>query len=146
MLKFILSKKGKTMKRILLTLLVIIVVLGLFGAAGYTGYRYGYAQGAQVTASGETPQLRPFDDFNPRGMRGFGIDRGFAQDFGRGRFPMMGFGFFSPWRWLGPLALLALVLFVYWLFTRSGWRLTRQTTESVPPPPPSAPPPPPENE
>jgi hypothetical protein len=137
----------KTMKRILLTLLGIIVVLGLFGAVGYTGYRYGYAQGVQVTARGEAPQLRPFDDFNPRGMHGFGMDRGFERGFGRGGLPMMGFGFISPWRWLGPLGVLALMaLFGYWLFTRSGWRLARQTTESVPPPPQPEPPAQPENE
>jgi hypothetical protein len=59
---------------------------------------------------------------------------------------MMGFGFFFLLRWLMPLAVLGLiVLFIYWLFTRSGWRLTRQTTESIPPTQ-TAPPPPPENE
>jgi len=127
------------MKRLFLALLGIIVVLGLFGAAGYAGYRFGYAQGLQTSVNGDSirPGIRPFDEFNPRGMYGFGMDRGFERGFGRGRFPMMGFGFFSPFRWLGPLAVLVLVaLFVYWLFTRSGWRLTRQTTESAPPPQP----------
>ena len=110
---------------------------GLFGAVGYTGFRYGYAQGVQITASGETPQLRPLDDFDPRGLHGFGMDREFQRGFGPGRVPMMGFGFFSPLRWLVPLVILALIaLFVYWLVTRSGWRLTRQTTENVPPSPP----------
>jgi hypothetical protein len=147
MLKFLLSKERKTMKRILLTLLGIIVVAALLGAVGYAGYRYGYAQGVQVTANGEIPQFLPLDEFNRRGMHGFGMDRGFERGFERGRFPMMGFGFFSPWRWLGPLAVLTLtVLFVYWLFNRSGWRLTRQTTESTPPPSQPAPAPPPENE
>ena len=126
------------MKKVLLTLLVTILVLGLFAAAGYTGYRFGYAQGVQATANGDVlrPGLRPFDDFGPRGMpmHNFGFGRGFNRGFGPGGFPMMGFGFFSPLMLLGRIAVLALIVwFVYWLFTRSGWRLTRQTTESVPP-------------
>ena len=139
------------MKRILLSLLAILVVLGLFGAVGYAGYRIGYAQGIQITANGDSTRsdraLRPFDEFHARELPGFGMGRHFERDFdfGPGRVPMMGFGFFSLLRWLMPIAVLALiVLFIYWLFTRSGWRLTRQTTESVPPP--TAPPPPPENE
>jgi hypothetical protein len=135
------------MKKILLTLLGIIVVLGLFGAVGYTSYRFGYAQGIQATTNGDTSQLRPFHDLHPRGMDRFGMDREFQRGFGPGRFPGRGFGFLSPWRWLAPLAVLALIaLFISWLFTRSGWRVTRQTTESVPPPSPPAPPPPSENE
>jgi hypothetical protein len=138
------------MKRILLALLGIIVMLGLFGAMGYAGYRFGYAQGLQSTVNGDytrpDPALRPFDEFHPRGMPGFGMDRRFKHDFGPGRFPMMGLGFFSALRWLVPIAVLALVvLFIYWLFTRSGWRLTRQTTASVPPTQ-AEPPPPTENE
>lgn len=131
------------MKRILLTLLGILVVLGLFGVAGYTGYRFGYAQGIQATTNGDSPRpgIRRFDNFDPRGMPGFDMDRGFQRSFGPGRFPMMHFGFFSPLVWLGRVAILALVVwFIYWLFTRSGWRLTRQTAESVPPPPASEPP------
>jgi hypothetical protein len=131
----------------LLTLLGIIVVLGLFGAAGYTGYRFGYAQGVQTTANGDATQLLPFHGLNPRGIDGFGIGREFQRGFGPGRFPMRGFGFFSPWRWLGPLAVLALIaLFIYWFVARSGWRLTRQTTESVPPSPQPESTPRPENE
>ncbi len=127
------------MKKVLLTLLAVIVVLGLFAAAGYTGYRFGYAQGAQVTANGDVPrpnqQLRPFDDFG-RGMpmHNFGFGREMRRGFGMGGFPMMGFGFFGPLMFLGRILVLALVVgLIYWLFTRSGWRLTRQTTESVPP-------------
>lgn len=125
------------MKRILLTLLVIIVVLGLFAVAGYTGYRFGYAQGVQRTANGDVPQLRPFDELRPREMpgRNFGFDHGFQRGFGRDRFPMMGFGFFAPLMFLGRIAVLALIVwFVYWLFTRSGWRLTREsvTTTTTP--------------
>lgn len=60
------------------------------------------------------------------------FDRDFsfrAQPF---RSPMMGhsnFGIriFSPLRILWNLAILALIIwFVYWLFTKSGWRITRQ--------------------
>jgi hypothetical protein len=70
-------------------------------------------------------------------MPGFDTDRRFERGFGPGRFPLMGFGFFSPLRWLMQIAVLGLIVFfIFWLFTRSGWRLTRQTTESLPPPPP----------
>lgn len=121
------------MKKVMLTLLAALVLLGLFAAVGYAGYRFGYAQGAQIIANGQAPELRPFDGWGPRRMpmHDFGLDRGFGM---RG-FPMRGFGFFSPLLFLIRLAVLALILwFVYWLFTRSGWRLTRQTTEPVPPP------------
>jgi len=124
------------MKKVLLTLLATILVFGLFAATGYAGYRFGYAQGMQVTANGDTPQLRPFDNIGPRRMpmHNFGFGRGFQRGFGPDEFPMMGFGFFSPWMLLGRIAVLALIIwFVYWLFTRNGWRLTRQTTESSSP-------------
>lgn len=127
------------MKRILLSLLAIVVVLGLFAAVGYSGYRLGYTQGvqgAQSTANGDAPQLRPFDNLGPRDMprHDFEFERGFPRGVGGGGFPMMGFGLFSMLMWLGGLAVLALIIwFIYWLFTRSGWRLTRQTTESTPP-------------
>ena len=139
------------MKRILFTLLGIIVVLGLFAVAGYAGYRIGYAQGLHTTINGDATRpnraLGPFDEFHRREIPRFGMDREFQRGFGPGRFPMMGFGFFSPLRWLMPIAVLALIVFfIYWLFTRSGWRLTRQTTESVPPTQTAPPPPPPENE
>jgi hypothetical protein len=119
------------MRKVLLTLLVIILVLGLFAATGYAGYRFGYAPGVQATANGDDlrPALRPFDDFGPREMpgRNFGFERGFPRGFGPGGFPMMGFGFFPLLMFLGLIALFALIIgFIYWLFTRSGWRLTRQ--------------------
>jgi len=125
------------MKKVLLTLLVTVLALGLFAATGFAGYRFGFAQGLQqATANGNDvrPGLRPFDNFGPRGMpmHNFGWNRGFDRGFGG--YPMMGYGFFSPWMLLGRIAVLALIVwFVYWLFTRSGWRLTRQTAESVPP-------------
>jgi hypothetical protein len=131
------------MKKVILTLLALIVVLGLFAASGYAGYRFGFAQGAQVAANGVAPrpnqQLRPFDEFR-RGMpmHDFGFGREMRRGFGMGGFPMIGFGFFGPLMFLGRILVLALIVwFVYWLFTRSGWRLTRQTQttppENVPP-------------
>jgi hypothetical protein len=134
------------MKKILLTLLGVVLVLGLFAATGYASYRFGYAQGAQAAANGDAstlvPELRRFDDFGPRGLpeRNFRFERGFPRGFGPHGFPMIRFGFFPPLLFAGGVVVLALIaLFAYWLFTRSGWRLTRQTTqvtlttESIPP-------------
>jgi hypothetical protein len=110
----------------------------LFAVTGYTGYRLGFARGAQASVNGDEiprPGLRPFDEFGPRGMPGrdFQFDREFQRGFGMHEFPKMRFGFFSPFMFLGQILLLALLAgLVYWLFTRSGWRLTRtaQTTET----------------
>ena len=118
------------MRKVLLSLIAAVLVIGLFAAVGYSAYRVGYNQGAQATAGGDTPRFRQFEDFGPRGMPmhpfGRDIERGFNRDFGPGGFPRMGFGFFSPILFLGRIAVLGLVLwFIYWLFTRSGWRLTR---------------------
>jgi hypothetical protein len=123
------------MKRVLLILLAVILIVGVVGASGFTGYRFGYAQGVQVAANGEIPRLRPFDDFGPRGIpdRGFGFDREFHRGFRMHGFPMMGFGLFSLFRFLVQMAVIGLIVwFVYWLFTRSGYRITRsvQTTTS----------------
>ena len=127
------------MKRVLITLLTIVVVLGLFAATGYAGYRFGFMRGAQTTANGNPsePKLRPSDNFDRRGMPmhkfGDGFGPGFHRGFRFGGFPMMGFGFFSPLMFLMRIAVFALIIwFAYWLFTRSGWRLTRQTMESTP--------------
>jgi hypothetical protein len=129
------------MKRVLLTLLIVVVALGLFAAIGFTGYRLGYAQGARVSVNGDEvrPRVGPFDDFGPNRMPmwEFGFNRGFHREFGMRGFPGMGFGFFSLWILLWRLAVLALIVwFAYWVFTRSGWRLTRtaQTTEPEPGP------------
>ena len=130
------------MKRVLLTLLTVVVVLGLFAAAGFAGYRFGYMRGAQISANGGAPnqQLRPFDHFDRGGMPmprfGDNFGRGFHRGFGFGGGPMlgMGFGIFSLFGLLMRLAIFALILwFIYWLFTRSGWRLTRtvQTVQST---------------
>jgi hypothetical protein len=130
------------MKKVLLTLLAGILVLGLFAVVGYTGYRLGYARGAHLAANGDTVQPRPrlFDDFGRRGMPGpgdrFGHD--FRRGFGPAGFGMRGFGFFAPLRFLVQIVVLALIVwFVYWLLTRSGWRLTR-TVQTAEVPPPSA--------
>jgi hypothetical protein len=137
------------MKRVLLTLLALLVVFGLFAVAGYAGYRFGYARGAQTvqnTADGQAPELRRFDDRGPRFDRSlprrmpvhdFGFERGFARGFGMRGFPGMGFGLFSLLELLTRLAILALIIgAAYWLFTRSGWQLTRtaRTTETPPRP------------
>ena len=127
------------MKKVLLTLLTVVVVLGLFAAAGFAGYRFGYMRGAQIAANGGTPNpgLRPFDHFERGGMPRFGHDfgRGFHRGFGFGG-PMMGMGFgiFSLFGLLMRIVVFALILwFIYWLFTRSGWRLIRtvQTVQST---------------
>jgi len=131
------------MKKVLLTLLTIVVVLGLFAATGYAGYRIGLMRGAQLTANSDNPnpQNRPFGNFDRRGMPNFGNDFGGGpqRGFGMRGFPMMGMGFgiFSLFGLLVRIAVFALIIwFVYWLFTRSGWRLTRTAavTESQPKP------------
>jgi hypothetical protein len=124
------------MKKVLLTLLAVVAVLGLFAATGYAGYRFGYIQGAQGIDNGQAPEVRRFDGMGPNRMPMHGFDNRFDRDFERGfgsrGFPIRGFGFF-PLMFLGWIAILALIVgFVYWLFTRSGWRLTRtvQTVET----------------
>jgi hypothetical protein len=135
------KERKRTMKKVLLTILALVVVLGLFAATGYVGYRFGYAQGAQgaqLIASGDAPRprFRPFDEvIRPRmPMHNFGreIERGFNRGIHPDGFRRMGFGFFSPILFLGSIALLGLALwFIYWLFTRSGWRLTRMPPAAV---------------
>jgi len=116
------------MKKVLLTLLAVIVILGALAGAGYAGYRIGYHQGA--TASGNLPLFGRGERMNPNFMPHFNQDFGYrVQPY---RSPMMGrgdfgFNFFSTFRLLWNLAILALVVwFVYWLVTKSGWRITRQ--------------------
>lgn len=125
------------MKKVFLSLLAVIVVLGLFTAAGYTGYRVGYVQGARsktiTNSAPSNPALRPFNGFGPRQMPRSHVERGF-----RGGMPRMGFGFFSPLAALARLLVLfgvfvLVVWFIYWLISRSGWRLTRQPVETRPP-------------
>lgn len=122
------------MGKVFLIFLTVIVVLGLFAATGYAGYRFGYAQGAQTTANSDDARLglRTFDHVN----RAMPMQRfGFEHEWGRGGFPMR-LGLFAPLLFLGKLGLLTLiVLLIYWLFTRSGWQLTRATQTTTPPPP-----------
>ena len=130
------------MKKILLSLLVIVLILGALGAVGFAGYQFGYRQAATSTTNGNAP-VAPRDrnfNFGPGGMPMH--DFGFHHGFGPRGFGMMnrgmGFGFFSPLMFLLRIAFWALVIWVaYMLFTRSGWRLTRQSTET--PPAPAAP-------
>jgi hypothetical protein len=124
------------MRKVLLILLLTVLVLGLSAATGYAGYRFGYAEGVQAMANGDDlhSRLRPFDEFGPRSMPNFGFGRGGPRGFGPGSLPLLGFGFFPFVRWLMPITVLAVILaFIYWVFTRGGWRLIRQTTESVAP-------------
>jgi uncharacterized membrane protein len=120
------------MKKFVLTLLAVVVILGAVAAIGFTGYRIGYIQGA--AADGKAPLfIRP--DRAPGFHRDFGMWRGpyHAPMIGRGIF---GFSLFHPLRFLWNIAVLALVIwFVYWLFTKSGWRITRQTVKSDETPP-----------
>jgi uncharacterized membrane protein len=115
------------MKRVLLTLLAVIVVFGALAGAGFAGYRIGYSQA--VTSSADGQAFGPFGWTNPNLMP---MHR-FERDFGRGFDgpPMMmgrgGFNFFSPLRILWNIVVLGLVVwFAYWLFSKSGWRITRQ--------------------
>lgn len=131
------------MKKILLSLLVAVVVIGALVGAGFAGYRIGFNQGLRASLSedallfGRFDRIVPdeflFDNFN----RDF--ERGFNRGFPPGRFRMMhrgGFGFFGPFMFLGNILFWGLIiLVVYWLFTRSGWRLTRteQTVQQTSP-------------
>lgn len=120
------------MKKVLLTLLAVIVVVGALAGAGFAGYRMGYIQGA--ASSGNTTFLGRADRMNPYFMPNLDRDFGFRNQPYHSS-PMMGrsnFGFnsFSLFRFLWNAAILALVIwFVYWLVTKSGWRLTRETNQ-----------------
>ena len=129
------------MKRILLTLLGIILVIGVLAGAGFVGYRIGLNQGVQKSANGGIPLPARPNRLGPLGIPNFDreFDRGFNREFPRGGFRMMhrgGFGFFGPLMFLGHIAFWGLIiLLVYLLFTRSGWRITRtQTTIQSPSP------------
>src|SRR4029079_5794948 len=112
----VIKERKQRMKKVLLTLLTIVVVLGLFAATGFAGYRIGLMRGAQITTNGGTPnpQLRPFDNFDRRGMPNGGDDfgRGLHRGFGMRGFPMMGmgFGFFSLFALLARIAVFALII------------------------------------
>jgi hypothetical protein len=127
------------MKKVLLVLLAAIVVLGVLAGAGFVGYRIGYNQGA--ASSGNVPSFGFFERMNPNLMPMHEFDRDWGPGSSFYRTPMMrrgdiGFNLFYPLRFLWNIAVLALVAwFVYWLFTKSGWRITRQAVreQEVPP-------------
>jgi len=131
------------MKKVLLTLLAAALVIGVLAGAGFAGYRIGFDRGARASANGSTqPPARP-ENFGPDGppMRNFGRDfeRGFNRGIPNDGFQMMprgrGFGLFFPIMFLGRIAIWALIIWlVYWLFTRSGLRLslTKQPVQNAP--------------
>lgn len=128
-------EKEFNMKKVLLTILAVIVILGALAGAGFAGYRIGYVQG--VASDGSVPSFVRPDRMNPNYMPGLRRDFGFwnqpyhAPMMGGGIF---GFTYFSPFRILWNLAVLALIAwFAYWLFTRSGWRITRQADKDQTP-------------
>lgn len=125
------------MKKVLFTLLAVIVVVGALIGAGYMGYRIGYNDGA--TGSGNMPAWDRFSHMDPSQMpmQKFGqrFDRGPGRDFGfnqhsmmrPGGFNTMGYGHYSPFFSLWRIAILGLAIwFAYWLFTKSGWQITRK--------------------
>ena len=126
------------MKKVLLTLLALIVIFGALAGAGYWGYRIGYNDGA--TVSGNAPSFGRFYHMDPSQMPMYRFGGDFNRGFGFNRHPMMGFGgfhgigmgygFFSPFRILWNIAILALIIwFVYWLFTKSGWQIVRNVNK-----------------
>lgn len=124
------------MKKVFLTLLAVIVIVGAFAGAGYWGYRIGYANGATGPDNGPF-FARPYH-MDPSQMPMYKFGGEFNRDFGFNRHPMMrpgsihgigmGYGYFSPFLLLWRVIVIALIIwFVYWLFTKSGWQLTRKT-------------------
>jgi hypothetical protein len=118
------------MKKVLLTLLGVIVILGALAGAGLAGYRIGFNQG--VMTSGNSPFVGRGEQMHPNVMPN--VDRNFGFRSQPFRSPMMmergnfGIRIFSPLRILWNVAILALIIwFIYWLFTKSGWRITHQT-------------------
>lgn len=126
------------MKKVFLTLLAVIVIVGALAGVGYWSYRIGYANGTTGSDNGPffgrsfhmNPSQMPFHRYDE------GFNRGFDRGFGFNQHPMMrpgkyhgfgiGYGYFSPLRALRNIATLALIAwFVYWLFTKSGWQITR---------------------
>lgn len=131
------------MKKVLLSILALVLIVGALGAAGLVGYQYGFRQGALTsTTSNGKNQVAPFArNFGPRGMpmmRNFGFAFGFGRAFGLRGFGMMGrgglgFGVFSLLMLFLRIAFWVLVIWaIYMLITRSGWRLTRQPTQTPP--------------
>lgn len=127
------------MKKVLPTLLAVVLVLGVLGAVGFAGYRYGFQQGALSASNGDPQFLTPGYGFGAQRMPMHNFGDGFDRGFDPRGFNMMqngrGFGFFSPFRLLIPIAFWGLILWaVYSLVMRSGFRLTRQANETQPRP------------
>jgi len=120
------------MKKVLLTLLAVIVIVGALAGAGFAGYRMGYANGA--TGSGNAPAFG-FYHMNPNRMPMHRFDNDLGPRMMPYGYSMMGrggFGFFSPLHFIWNLAVLGLVIwFVYWLFTKSGWRIVKQNGQDA---------------
>ena len=132
------------MKRVFLTLLGIVIVLGVLAGVGFAGYQIGVRQSARISINAdELPSVgRPnFDSERGPFALDRGFERGFDPGFPHGGFRMMhrdrgGFGFFGPFMFLGHILFWGLIiLLAYWLFTRTGWRLTRteQTVQQTSP-------------
>ena len=126
------------MKRVFLILLGIVVVLGVLAGTGFAGYQIGLRQGARASSNEEIGPFLDRPNFDlERGP--FAFDRGFERGLPRGGFRMThrsGFGFFGPFMFLGHILFWGLIiLLTYWIFTRSGWRLTRteQTVQHTSP-------------
>lgn len=125
------------MKKVLLSLLAVIVVIGALVGAGSMGYRIGYNNG--TTGSGDGPAFGRFSHMNPyqMPMHNFGndLDKGFGQGFRFNQHPMMrpggfngmGYDYYSPFSSLIHIGILGLLIWLaYWLFTKSGWQITRK--------------------
>ena len=124
------------MKKILLTLLGVIVILGALAGVGFAGYRIGYNQGA--VASGNAPAFGHFQQMDPHEMPMQRFGDGFGPRSQQFHAPMMmgrgGFRSFSPFHFIWNIVVLGLVIwFVYWLFTKSGWQISRkaETTKTT---------------
>lgn len=130
------------MKKVLLTLLAIVLVAGVLGVTGLTAYRYGYANG--ISNNPSLPSLGSDNGFGRNKMPMHNFEYGMRPGFGRGfgGHTMMkggGFGFFPFFGFLVQLAVIALVVWLVYKFTK-GWRLTLSAPTSATPmtSPPSA--------
>jgi len=113
------------MKKTLLTLFVLIAAIGLLAGAGFTGYRMGLANATTSTG----PAFGRSFHMNPQLMQTDHFGRGFDhnQMMRPGGFNGRSTGYFAPIHFLWNIAVLGLVIwFAYWLFTKSGWQVTRK--------------------
>ena len=122
------------MKKFLFSLLILVVALGLLAGAGFAGYRIGYSHG--LASTGTASEFRRPFQMNPQFMPHDGFGRGFDHYsmMRPGGFNTRGVVFFSPLHFLWNIAVLGLIIWlVYWLFTKSGWQITRKidTDQSV---------------